>query len=218
MHNRKLDKDIKIFTDIYPIFKVLHSDGNKHTILTGKIDICDELSNYFESFSINIFLDTKSYPHSVPIVQEKSNEIERVLDNHISPYGVCCLEMDHELQHQSKKGIHLVEFYRQNIYPFFANTAYKNRTGNYANGEHAHDFSGVVNFYIEKFKIKDNSVIINIIENVMENNIPNRNDPCLCNSKKKLKRCHINEINFLKSLPIQTLKKDLEGFKSFALL
>lgn len=212
--NQQLEKDLKSFLEIYPSYSYKKRYGKRYSPLKGEIDVCDTAGNYLESFDIEIWLDNDQYPHSIPLVRERSNKIERHEDWHIDNDGYCCLDIEHELEYKAKRGIELVSFYQNDIYPFFANTLYKINFGSYANGEYGHSFRGVEQFYDEKLQLKDHSLIIKILEAVLNNKIPGRNDrPCICGLNKKFKRCHLKCISFLQSLSKERLLKDLAGFE-----
>jgi len=213
MINNTLERDISQFLDTYSKFTYKERSKMKSSILKGEIDICDVEGNYWDSFNIEIYIDKQKYPYCVPIIKETSKKIKRIDEWHISENGFCCLEIDHELEYMSKRGINIVSFYQEKIYPFFTNTLYKKQNGNYANNEYKHHFDGVIQFYSEKLKLVDVSLIIKILNTVISNNIPGRNEPCVCGNKTKIKKCHLTIIDFLKNLSKSRLQKDLKGFK-----
>jgi len=211
--NRSLEKDIKSFMETYPTFFYRNRDGKKYSKLTGDIDICDTTGSYLDSFNIEIWLDKERYPYSTPLVKERSTKIQRHENWHIDKDGYVCLDIEHELEYKAKKGIQLIPFYQDCIYPFFANTLYKMSFGKYANGEYGHFFKGVVQFYREKLLLNDNFLIVKILRAILENKTPGRNEQCICARETKYKKCHLKEVEFLKSLSTERLEKDLSGFE-----
>lgn len=209
----KLQKEVEEFCKIYPSFKYYKNCNKKFCYLIGHLDVCDLNGNYYDTFKIKIYIDRDSYPYCVPIVQEITELIERIDDNHISEEGICCLDIEHILEKDSRKGINILTFYRDKIYPFFANYLFKENTGNYANGEYAHFFDGVIQYYKEELEIDDFSSITKIIYAVASNSIPNRNELCLCGSNLKIKHCHWKKIKLLKSLSKSRLISDLINFE-----
>ena len=208
MINSLLKKDITQFLNIYPKFSYDERTKMKYSILTGEIDICDVNGNYWDTFKIAIHLEKSKYPHTIPLVKETSRKIIRNDDWHISDDGFCCLDIDHELEYLSKRGINITSFYQKYIYPFFANTLYKKQNGEYANNEYNHDFEGVIQFYKEKLKLNDVFLIIKILNVILINKIPERNQLCVCGNNIKIKKCHLNTIDYLKSLSKERIKKD----------
>ncbi len=214
MNNSKLDKDLKVFLDLYSKFTYNERPKKQCLLLKGDIDICDIDGNYWDTFEIEIYIDKSKYPHHAPIVVESSNIIKRDIDWHISKDGICCLDIDHEIEYLSKRGVNITAFYQKKIYPYFTNTLYRIKNGEYANGEYLHNFDGIIQFYREKLQISDIKVILRILSRIIENKVPGRNSMCLCGSEKKIKKCHLESIDFLKSLSKDRIIKDLEGFKN----
>lgn len=214
MNNSKLDKDLKAFLDLYSQFIYYERPKKQCLLLKGDIDICDVDGNYWDTFEIEIYIDKVKYPYHAPIVIESSNIIERDIDWHISKKGVCCLDIDHQLEYLSKRGVNITSFYQEKIYPYFTNTLYRIKNGEYANGEYFHNFDGIIQFYKEKLQISDIQTIIKILNSILENKVPGRNNLCLCGSEKKIKKCHLEPIEFLKSLSKGRIIKDLDGFKN----
>ena len=214
MINDLLNKDINSFVSIYPNFCTSELSKNFIEII-GEIDICDINGSYWDSFNIGIIINKSKYPYTCPIVREKSKKIERDEDWHISKDGICCIDMDHQLEFNSKKGINLISFYQNEIYPFFTNVIYKKEVGEYANGEYKHNFEGVLDFYENKLKLKNIDIIIEILRTIISNSIPGRNQNCLCGSLVKIKYCHLDSINFLKSLSKETILRDLKNFQDY---
>ncbi len=202
------------FEEALPFFPKLNFKEDKKKglwIISGKIDICDQDGNYWETFDIIIYIPY-SYPNCVPLVREKSNIIQRDDDWHIDNLGFCCLNMDHKLQIMSKRGINLTNFIRNIVYPYFANQLYKKANGEYADGTYLHGFDGVRQYYSE-LNICDDGLAIKILDGIINNKIPGRNDPCFC-GKAKFKNCHLKSVLILKSVTIKQLKNDLKEFKN----
>lgn len=214
MTNNSLDKDITSFLNTYPKFKYYERQKKKCSIIKGEIDICDVDGNYWNSFKIEIYIEKLKYPYCVPIIKETSRKIKRDDEWHISKDGFCCLDIDHELEYMSKSGIKIISFYQEKVYPFFTNALYKMKNGSYANEEYKHHFDGVVQFYYQKLKLKDVSIIKKILTSVLNNDIPGRNQYCVCGEEIKIKNCHLSTINFLKSLSKERIRKDMDGFNN----
>ncbi len=214
MINLRLQKDIDSFLDRYFKFNCDYRAEHKFCCISGEIDVCDKKGNYWKSFDIEIYIDKETYPYCIPLVAETSKIINRNNDNHIAKDGICCLDVDHELLLITKKGIHFSKFYRDIVYPYFANFIYKTKSGSYANGEYSHGFSGVTEFYSEKLSLDDPILALKLLEELGSGTRFNRNEKCFCGSGKKLKKCHLNSVNVLKSLPKNRLEKDIIGFKN----
>lgn len=207
-----LEQDIKKVSEFFPKLKLVWASKFSTWSLDGELDICDINGEYWSTFEIIVYIP-KSYPNGIPLVEEKSNLIPREIDRHISEEGYCCLDVTHKLSYKALTGIYLLEFLQNSVYPYFANQLYYNKNEHFAGAEYKHNFDGVIQFYDESLNVKDAKSAILILEGIILNNIPGRNDNCLCGSNKKMKQCHIKTIDFLKSLDKKLLEDDLARFK-----
>ena len=117
--NERLKKDITAFLDIYNKFEYDERPKMKASLVKGEIDICDVKGNYWDSFDIEIYINKNEYPFCIPLVIEKSKKIERNLNWHINDEGVCCLDIEHQLEFLAIRGINIMSFFQEKIYPFF---------------------------------------------------------------------------------------------------
>jgi hypothetical protein len=210
--NKKLNNDIDTFLDKYPIFSVIEKT-EVFVCLEGKIDIIDIHGNYWDSYEIRIKVPITKYPNIIPEVYETSTKIKRENDWHISTDGTCCLDITHQLILLKNKGIDLISFYQNKIYPFFANHQYKLKKGNYANGDYPHEFEGIQYFYAESLKLTDTDLIIKILKQIITKRLPKKEAVCLC-GQSKFKHCHLPTVTKLILFGQQQLKLDLLLFES----
>lgn len=210
---KHLEADLNKASEIFPKLKSFCNGKLGICFLIGELDICDNAGDYWGTYDITILI-SKEYPFCIPLVREDSKKIPRKVDRHISKDGDCCLDIDHSLLHISKKGISIVDFIIQKVYPYFANQLYYDKHGCYAGEEYAHHFAGVKQFYRESLKLIDNNSSISILNFILSKKKPERNIVCACGSKKKLKYCHLESVIFLYALGRERLLKDLEEFTS----
>ena len=180
--------------------------------IQGALDICDLNGSYWGTFEITLLVPL-SYPYCVPELYETSNLIPRVLDNHIDEKGACCVDMKHKLIFQSKMGISLLSFFTKWVYPYFANQLYRQHENKYAGQEYAHRFEGVEQFYQEDLYLNREGAF-NMLQAIFASRSIGRNAACPCGSGKKLKRCHQQSYDLLKSVGKEILSSDLQGFKN----
>lgn len=206
---KKFVNDFKITQKKFPKlqYKIL---TNNNTIVFGVIDIFDKEGIYWDSFEISISIGGK-YPFEIPLVYELSKKIERIKNRHIDKNGLCCIDIPHNLIYDSHKGIILCEFISNKVIPYFANQIYFNKKGEFAEGEWSHDFNGIIDFYSKKLNIKDIKLSVKIINAIIENKIPLRNEMCICGIKK-FKNCHESAVNFLQIVGKKKLLEDLSAF------
>lgn len=210
--NNVLKRDLKEIEEFFP--KLAYFETDKFQLVKGDIDICDTEGNYWETFKIAVVIP-ENYPFGVPQLFELSNIIDRSDKRHISKEGLCCVDMDHELIVKSRKGIKLVNYIKDEVYPFLSNQLYYQIEKKYASGDYKHYFEGVIQYYDQRLGLKKPELIIEFIEMILNNNLPGRNDPCPCGNGK-FKFCHEQRIDFLKSVGKDRLKKDLSGFRELA--
>jgi hypothetical protein len=209
----KFERDFEEATHIFPKLKYCKDNEANMWVVSGELDICDKAGDFWGTFTIAIDVPI-SYPYCVPEVREISHNIKREDNWHISKNGKCCIDIDHKLLIYKKRGFNITDFIKQKVYPYFANQIFKDKSGNYAEGEYQHNLEGVRQFYREELNIKSETLAIKILQKLISNNLPGRNDPCVC-GKSKFKHCHLKSIQFLQSLPIETLQADLVEFSKF---
>lgn len=210
--NRKLSKDIEAFLEMYPIF-FLCEETEVALTLDGKIDIIDVDGNYWDSYDIRIMVPVIKYPNIIPEVYEISKKIKRENDWHIAADGACCLDITHQLILLKNKGIDLISFYQNKIYPFFANHQFKLKTGSYANGDYPHEFDGIKYFYAENLKLSDTDLIIKILKKITTKKLPKKEAICIC-GQTRFKHCHLPTVTKLFLFGQQQLKSDLSSFEA----
>jgi hypothetical protein len=213
--SKRLDKDIRSFLNIYCEFEFKPRSDKKYSLLRGPLDVCGIDGKFWNSFDINIYIESQKYPFTTPLVQEVSEKVERTEDWHVDKEGFCCLGIDHELEQKAKRGLDITCFYQEIVYPFFTNTILKQKTGSYANGEYKHKENGIQEYYAEKLQLFYNDVITKLLEAIYNYDIPDRNHSyCLCGKNKKFKHCHLEAVERLNRFSRQRIYKDLIAFKS----
>ncbi|MGM0377285.1 MAG: YecA family protein [Bacteroidota bacterium] len=206
----KFEHDFEEATHIFPKLKYRKDSEANMWVVAGELDICDSAGDFWGAFTIAIYVPI-SYPYCVPHVKEISTHIRRNENWHISDRGDCCVDIEHKLLIYEKRGFNISQFIKTKVYPYFANQIYKEENGEYAKGEYGHNFEGVQQFYREELNINSDTLAVNILQKVISNNLPGRNDPCICGIRK-FKYCHFESVQFLQSLPIERLQADLDEF------
>jgi hypothetical protein len=207
------ERDFGVARDKFPKLSYDLDKKRKLWVITGELDICDQAGIYWGTFDIRIFVP-QNYPHCVPVVQELSTVIPRDIDWHIDADGFCCLDIQHRMTYDARKGINLSDFIMQKVYSFFANQLYKINHGSYAGEEYQHHFPGVAQFYREDLGLGVEAAIL-MLEGILEGWL-GRNERCPCGGLYKLKNCHFASFSFLKWMGRDQLKKDLKSFRALA--
>ncbi len=210
-----LEADLKELSYYYPKLKLEWNSGINLWGLVGLLDICDTAGEYWDSFEIIVHIPSQ-YPFGVPAVIEKSEIIPREPDRHIAEDGNCCLDIEHRLSYESKKGLKLLRFMQNWVYPYFANQLYFTENGKFAGEEYKHGVHGALQFYFETLMIADSKLVIKILKSILTNNLPGRNDNCICGETKKFKNCHLTSIQYLQAIDKDLLTKDISRFKAYS--
>lgn len=208
----KFEYDFRLLSEKFPkLNKFSWIEKLKSWVIEGELDICDMVGDYWDTFKVRVIVPI-NYPYCVPMVQEMSNKIPRQEDRHINELGFCCLDIDHRLLRMSRRGIRLNDFVTTYVYPYFANQIYYESEERYSSGEYAHHFAGVIQFYHEELGIRTAIEAITILEHILTTKPLGRNEPCFC-GRGKYKSCHLQTVNYLKSVGKERLIRDLSGFK-----
>lgn len=213
MSKKALNHDTESFLRKYFSFEKVDSPKSGYIALGGKISVVDNKDKLWGHFEVLIMINESEYPYTIPVVIEKTNIIKRDWDFHISKDGVCCLDIPHKLLKIKKRGINFEEFYREVIYPFFANYHFKDSTGEYANGEYKHHFAGIVQYYREEYGLDNIEDIIALLEAATYGIKYQPNQECPLCRGRKYKHCCRKIVNKLKGYGQYRLKNDLDFFK-----
>lgn len=208
------ERDFALAKERFPKMSYRWNAELQMWVITGDLDICDTVGIYWNTFKITMLVP-RGYPYCVPIVAERSHIIPRDINWHISPEGVCCLDADHSLIALSKKGIKLADFIAKKVYPFFANQLHKLESQTYAGTEYAHYTAGVIQYYLEELNLPSPDNILQTLTKVLTKESLGRNGKCVCGSGLKIKFCHENEIEIIKSFGSFKIKEDLESIQSY---
>lgn len=211
LNNNKspFERDFVVAKERFPKLDYGWNAKIKMWVITGELDICDVEGMYWNTFQITMLVP-RGYPYCIPIVAERSTIIPRDINWHISPEGICCLDITHNLKAMSKLGIKLTSFISEKVYTYFANQLYKLEENKYAGDEYAHHLDGVIQYYIETHQLQDKRAIVAMLQKITSKTNIGRNAPCPCGNGKKIKYCHQSSIDTLKSLGNERLSFDLK--------
>lgn len=208
------ERDFVQVRDHFPHLTYEWNTEHKTWCVTGELDICDTEGVYWNTFGI-VLLVPESYPHCIPVLIEKTEIIPRDIDWHVSPEGICCMDIGHNLIILSKKGINLTDFITNKVYSFFANQLYKLEKQCYAGEEYGHHLQGVMQYYKEELNLLTPDIMVTFITRILNKSGIGRNAQCPCGSGKKVKKCHLITIEALKLLGSKKISTDLENINEY---
>lgn len=204
------EKDFIAAEERFPKLQYVWNKALNSWIITGELDICDVKGVYWNTFDI-LILVPKGYPYCVPELIEKSKIIPRDIEWHISPEGICCYDVENSRLAMSKTGINLSKFITEKIYTYFANQLFKLAEKKYAGQEYAHHLAGIIQYYMEEHHLKNEESVIVLLQSIIKKTSIDRNDKCPCGSNRKVKHCHQNSIDVIKTLGSEKISKDLSN-------
>ena len=100
------EKDFQEAIQFFPKLRYRKSEKEKMWVVSGELDICDQVGDYWATFFVAIYLSF-SYPYCTPRVREISKIVHREDDWHINDEGFCCLDIEHRMMLRAKRGIKL---------------------------------------------------------------------------------------------------------------
>lgn len=184
--------------------------NEKAMMLYGTVNVDSEgQDNYDVEINLN------SYPKRFPSVKETAGRIPLKEDRHINIDNTFCFTTIAKEQILLKKQIkNIIDFIDKILIPFLQNNSYYEINKKYRNGEYSHAIIGVLESYSDILKLKDLSIVINVLMSRLKNKKYGKNEICFCGSRKKIKNCHLylyNELFFVeKSVIINDLDELFE--------
>jgi len=206
---QEFDDQLSIASKYFPNLRVKTKEG--HKILKGIIDIENSEHQQVQSFLIEIHYST-GFPYRFPRLYEVGGDIPCDVDWHKYDDNSCCLTVLPDEILQCKNGITVTQFINKNVIPYLANQCYKKLTGRYKD-EFPHGKEGLIVYYKELMLTQDQNKWMQYAKYAfgVEKLKTGRNEPCICGSGMKMKKCHsvvfqklqqIGENNVMKHLSI----------------
>lgn len=184
-------------------------------IFSGNYFLKDDSDKLIESFAVRVCIPLK-YPNTVPIVLSTDEKITRHEDLHISEEGIICFEHGYNLNKYASGGLRLYDFIEYYFPKYFSWILLK-QNGNTENlKEWAHGKKGNLEMYELLLCTSDIRKMEAFLVQYLSVSKPGRNQKCYCNSGKKIKNCHLEAINFLRSTSKKEIEKDLNELKQTA--
>lgn len=192
---------------------IFYTRGEDILVLRGDIEIKDGV-DVLDIYQIEVIFP-KSYPRDIPILIEIGGRIPRNADRHINDKnGICCIGPRLEQRQKWLKDPRICVYITDFVIPFLANQSYYERMGDWKNGQYDHRAKGILTYYAEAFSITDRGLLELILGQLASNQRCGRNDPCICGSGKKAKKCHLDVFDRLRTAGCPALfKEDFENLK-----
>jgi len=193
--------------ETYPNLHFYHQ--NDRVVIRGSLPIADA-GHELDRYSDEIVLPA-DYPDAVPLVWETGSKIPRNVDHHVNESGQACLFVPDERWKVCPPGTTFLEFLDGPVRNFFLGQSIFRQTGQWPFGQRPHGARGIYQYYEELLGTTDKCVIQEYI-NYLGRPALKGHWPCPCNSGKRIRDCHRDQINDLRTkIPCKTAKKSLKS-------
>lgn len=199
MINEQFEKDIAVVPGIYKGLSVVEEDGEK--LLKGELSIIDVNGKEWDKYQIEI-KGSEHYPYSFPILFETANAFPHNADWHVYENDLsCCIDYPANAKIICKNGLHITDFIKNHVVPYFANQTFRVREGYYLYGEYSHGIFGKIEYYQSKLNAKDPTQLLEMMRLILNDYNPPRTAMCPFCKGVKFRKCHRNifqELQFVK--------------------
>lgn len=167
------------------------SDG---TVLAGVLAfeaVGDKLTPITEYFKIVIRIP-KTYPTKLPEVFEIGGIIDETYD-HLFDNGSACLGSPVEQQRVFARQPTLLGFVNNLVVPYLYGYCHWKTHGQHPFGELAHAGEGIIQFYVEKLRLKDEESAMSVLCFLNLHGYRGHHE-CPCGSGLKVRHCHAGQL------------------------
>lgn len=168
--------------------------------LVGTIDIrADHTGERLESFELDI-LFPELFPSCFPLVWETGGKIPRIVDRHVMPIeGTLCLAPPPEVKLLCLQGLTAERFVERILLPRLAEE-YIVRNGGKYQREYTHGMPALWEFYQRYLGIGFPTEILQVLQCMLDKQLPKDGHNCPCGSRLMFKDCHKPKIKTIEIL------------------
>jgi len=186
---------IRQFLKDYPGMAISPSRSSD-TLLKGYFSFSAKPKNgaeICETYHLQITLPLM-FPREIPTVKEIDLKIPRDGKHHINSDNTLCLGSPLRLIHKISERPNLVGFAERCIVPYLYAVSYKIQYGGgFPLGELAHGGQGIVEDYLDLFRLKRREQVIQTLNLLgLKKRIANK-APCPCGCEQRLGKCSFNK-------------------------
>lgn len=140
-----------------------------------------------------------SYPKDLPKVFETAGRIPRNQTRHVNGDDSLCLFIDEERHLFLGEKASLTDYFEGPLTTHLLFQRYFEVHGCFPKGEMGHNEEGVIQFYQEKFGLKERAQVVDVLSILSADSDYNM-DSCPCKSGRLIKECHLVEFIQLQTL------------------
>lgn len=147
------------------------------------------------------------FPNELPIIRETSNKIPKSFE-HVNMDKSLCLGIETEIKIQFMKNPTLLNWFQTFVVNYFYSVMYYSKYERVPYGERRHGIKGIIQFYLEFLNVDSINKIYDILNSIENDNLKDYNK-CPCGSFKKIRKCHLSQMNTLKKVGIKSDLKEI---------
>ena len=139
-------------------------------------------------------------PRGIPALYEIGNRIPRKSDRHMEADGKACIVLPDAYWYEHPQGMNMLDFLNGPVRNFFVNQSLIDlgQPNVWKNGEWGHGAEGIVEFYATILGTREPKTILAYL-GILKRDVIKGHWPCPCGSKRKLRNCHRELINELRT-------------------
>jgi hypothetical protein len=180
---------------------VIKKDDRGWDYLSGILDVPNDEGKIVGAFMVEIH-GTEYFPMRFPKLFETGGEIPMEAAWHRNMDESCCITVPPDEILKCKAGISVKSYIQDYAIPYFANQIHRKITGEYKNGEYAHNLNGLEQYYSSLLKTKNRRLWLRYFCIAFRGLNPQiqPEQTCFCGSRMKFISCHFKAFESLKSI------------------
>lgn len=147
------------------------------------------------------------FPNELPVIKETSNKIPETFE-HVNIDKSLCLGIETEIKIKLKENPTLLNWFQTFVVNYFYSAMYYNKYGRIPYGERPHGTKGIIQFYMDFLNVDNIQKIYDILNAIEMDEIKDFYK-CPCGSLKKIRKCHLSQINLLKKVGVKSDLKEI---------
>ena len=195
--------------NVHPALELLALSGSTFLRGTVSFDMGSGSRRIEDAYKLTLRFPN-DYPASPPVVYETGGAIPSTFE-HVFADGSCCLGAPADVRRRFREHRRLRRFIDEQVVPFLYSCSYWKRYGEMPFGELHHGYVGVLQYYMEFFRV-DLPNTMSLLR-LMADDIAPPLMKCPCRSGARLRDCHGPKIDQLRSvLHPREVERDLRQF------
>lgn len=188
----RLEHDNAILRDRYPGFVFSSNRTTRRLELAGPLRLIEEATGQPTELRLRVVFPA-DYPRHEPTVYEEGGHFPRIADRHINETdGSFCLWLE-PLSRWDPSDSNALLVLLDRVSVFCEDQLLYEASGRFPYGEWAHGDAGYAECLFEALGC-DSSLLDALAALAAPGKLPLRNDPCVCGSGTKFKKCHMTRL------------------------